>query len=254
MTQESPPPSEIQEKLTAYWNTRSTQYDSTPGHDLHGETYLRAWREALTELLPAAPADILDVGTGTGFLALFAAQLGHRVVGIDVAENMLAIARDKAAEQGAQLTFQLGDAAEPPFAPESFDAIVSRHVTWTLPDPGHAFARWHDLLRPGGRVVAIDGLWGSAGLLTPEDKPENPEWHDHFMEWTAHYSSATLAELPLSMMETLDPALALVRAAGFADARIVRLPEIERIELESLRDARGVTVSHGAIVAVKPSM
>jgi ubiquinone/menaquinone biosynthesis C-methylase UbiE len=63
-------------------------------------------------LLPHAPADVLDVGTGTGFLALLLAELGYRVVGIDLAPDMLEIAQSKCTNEIAP-RFELGDAAAP---------------------------------------------------------------------------------------------------------------------------------------------
>jgi ubiquinone/menaquinone biosynthesis C-methylase UbiE len=51
--------------------------------------------ETLRSLLPPALAEVLDVGTGTGFLALLLAELRYRVVGIDLAPDMLEIARSK---------------------------------------------------------------------------------------------------------------------------------------------------------------
>src|SRR5262245_9423365 len=77
--------------VTAYWNFRSVSYDAQPGHGLHHEAERRAWLAALRELSPPAPADVLDAGTGTGFLAWLLAELGHRVTGVDLAEAMLAV-------------------------------------------------------------------------------------------------------------------------------------------------------------------
>ncbi|MGH8932096.1 MAG: class I SAM-dependent methyltransferase [Egibacteraceae bacterium] len=56
-----------------------------------------AWADVCSGALPTPPADVLDVGTGTGQVALLLADLGHRVTGIDLAEGMLALARAKSA-------------------------------------------------------------------------------------------------------------------------------------------------------------
>ena len=47
----------------------------------------------------------------------------------------------------------------PPFGPGSFDAVTNRHLLWTLTDPATALRNWHALLRPGGVLVVIDGIW-----------------------------------------------------------------------------------------------
>ena len=102
------------------------------------------------------PTDALDVGCGTGFLALQLAGLGHRVVGVDGAEAMLTVARAKASQAGLAIDFQLADAAVLPFAAASFDLVIERHVLWTLLDPAAALADWGRVLRPGGRLILID--------------------------------------------------------------------------------------------------
>jgi SAM-dependent methyltransferase len=54
------------------------------------------------------------------------------------------------------------DAEAPPFPPGSFNLIVERHVLWTLPNPEQALRAWSALLRPGGRLVLIEGDWDMA--------------------------------------------------------------------------------------------
>src|SRR5262249_45381154 len=59
--------------------------------------------------------------------------------------------------QGLDVHFEQGDAEQLPFPPGSFHLAVSRHVLWTLPHPEAALDEWIRVLRPGGRVVVIDG-------------------------------------------------------------------------------------------------
>src|SRR5262245_7289829 len=122
------------EAVIAFWDLRSATYDDSPGHAVQSEAEHRAWLAALGGLLPPPPADVLDAGTGTGFLALLLAELGHRVTGVDLSAGMLSKAREKAAGLGPGTvppTFRVGDAVDPPLAPTSVDAVVSRHVLWT---------------------------------------------------------------------------------------------------------------------------
>ena len=78
-------------------------------------------------------AKVLDAGAGTGALSLLAAELGYVVTALDLSEGMLSKARAKAEAAGFELTFVVGPAAEPP--PGPFDAIMERHVVWTMPTP-----------------------------------------------------------------------------------------------------------------------
>jgi SAM-dependent methyltransferase len=87
---------------------------------------------------------------------------------------MVRRARAKAATHPARtnvadVVFVQGDAAEPPLVPGSYDVVLSRHVLWALPDPAAALARWTGLLRPGGRLVLVEGRWSTQAGLTAEE-------------------------------------------------------------------------------------
>ncbi|MFJ9041346.1 class I SAM-dependent methyltransferase [Streptomyces sp. NPDC102406] len=112
----------------------------------------------MTQWLPEPPCDLLDLGCGTGSLSLLAAEQGHRVTGVDFAPNMVDRARRKLAGYNAQ--FHLGNAASPPVAAASYDVVLARHVLWALPDPATALRTWVSLLRPRGRLVLVEGVWG----------------------------------------------------------------------------------------------
>ncbi len=147
--------------ISKRWNIRARTYDKAPGHGIHSNEEKQAWLRILADALDnKTKLKILDVGTGTGALALLLAEAGHDVSGIDLSDQMLIKAREKAAANNLKVDFRVGDAENPPFPGESFDAIVSRHVLWTLPNPEHAVKTWHSLLKPKGRVVIIDGNWG----------------------------------------------------------------------------------------------
>ena len=86
--------SNVQENITTFWNTVAPFYQKDPSNvpSLESAEY-GAWVRAIERLLPAPPADVLDIGTGTGFVALIASQLGHHAIGLDLATAMLAEAR-----------------------------------------------------------------------------------------------------------------------------------------------------------------
>lgn len=88
------------------------------------------------EPLPVEPRrTILDVSCGTGFLSLLLAELGHFVVGLDLTEGMLEVHRRQARARGLDITMVRGDAEDPPPGLGSFDAVVPRHLLWTLLRP-----------------------------------------------------------------------------------------------------------------------
>ncbi|MDL5200660.1 class I SAM-dependent methyltransferase [Streptomyces sp. ALI-76-A] len=143
----------------ADWDAQAPSFDDAPDHGLRDPQVRLAWAGRLRGWLPGAAADVLDLGCGTGSLSLLAAEQGHRVTGVDRSPAMVGLARAKLA--GRDAVFLVGDAADPPVGEERFDVVLVRHVLWTLPDPGRALRHWRRLLRPGGRLVLVEGVWGT---------------------------------------------------------------------------------------------
>jgi 2-polyprenyl-3-methyl-5-hydroxy-6-metoxy-1,4-benzoquinol methylase len=152
-----------------YWDDAAASFDDKPDHGLRDPRVRQAWVELLRGWLPATQSTILDVGCGTGSISLILAESGHTVTGIDISSAMIAQARSKADSQGLTITFQVMDAAAPQFTSRSFDVITCRHMLWTLPEPAQVLQRWANLLKPGGRLILIEGYWAtSAGLHAQE--------------------------------------------------------------------------------------
>ncbi|GAA0910311.1 class I SAM-dependent methyltransferase [Streptomyces thermoalcalitolerans] len=144
------------------WDARAAVFDDEPDHGLRDPRVRAAWAERLRDWLPGSPSDVLDLGCGTGSLSLLAAEQGHRVTGVDLSPAMVERARVKLA--GLDAVCLVGDAADPPVGGQRFDAVLVRHVLWTLPDPARALRRWKELLRPEGRMVLVEGV---RGTVTP---------------------------------------------------------------------------------------
>ena len=102
---------------------------------------------------------VLELGTGAGDVALFAAGRGANVVATDLSEAMLEAARQAAGDAGAaNVEFRRMDASALEFGATEFDAVIARHVLMFLPDLPVALARVRRVLRPGGKFAAI--VWG----------------------------------------------------------------------------------------------
>jgi 2-polyprenyl-3-methyl-5-hydroxy-6-metoxy-1,4-benzoquinol methylase len=91
---------EIKTAVSRYWSGRAAGFDLAPSHNVLTEAQHQAWLDLLREVAGSPPLTVLDVGCGTGFLAMRMAELGHTAVGIDLAEDMLAAAQRKAASSG----------------------------------------------------------------------------------------------------------------------------------------------------------
>ena len=148
-----------------YWDNAASSFDDEPDHGLRDPLVLENWTTFLRTSLPNTKTTILDIGCGTGSLSVVLAGLGHTVTGIDLSPSMISLARTKAEALGYQIEFHVMDAASPLLPHEHFDAIVCRHLLWTLPEPGHVLQRWAELLKQKGRMILIEGYWGTgAGL------------------------------------------------------------------------------------------
>ncbi|WP_344359585.1 class I SAM-dependent methyltransferase [Streptomyces gobitricini] len=148
--------------IAAYWDAAAASFDGEADHGLGAAPTRAAWARRLRSWLPAEPADVLDVGCGTGSLSLLLAEDGHRVTGVDLAPRMVERARGKLAAAGRAGRFLAGDAMELPTGEERFGVVLCRHLLWTLPDPESALRAWVNRLRPGGRLVLIEGRWREA--------------------------------------------------------------------------------------------
>lgn len=124
--------------------------------------YLLATQETLLReaLAPIGGRRILDVGTGTGRAAIGLAKAGADVVGVDASEEMLAVARERAAAGSTQVEFQRGDAHALAFDDRSFDASVSLRLLMHVPDWRRTVA---EICRVSRRHVVLD--FPAAGSL-----------------------------------------------------------------------------------------
>lgn len=106
---------------------------------------------------------VLDLGSGTGFPAILAGEVvgpEGTVIGIDLAESMLAVATRKAKALGLQhVHFRTGDVTALPFETGSIDAVISRFCLMFLPDIPKAAAEIARVLKPGGYVAAA--VWSA---------------------------------------------------------------------------------------------
>ena len=110
---------------------------------------------------------VLDVGSGTGYPALLAAQVvgpdGH-VVGIDLAERMLAVAGRKATKLGlSNIDFQTGDASKLPFESGRFNAVTTRFCLMFLPDVSKGLEELTRVLKGGGYLTAA--VWSTPAKI-----------------------------------------------------------------------------------------
>ena len=148
-----------------YWTQRAPGYSQVNQEEL-ATNQREVWRRTLVERIGAhfpgrAPGDIhvLEIGTGPGFFAILLAEAGYRVTAIDLTPSMLAEARRNAGDLEDRITFLEMNAQALDFGSGRFDVILSRNVTWNLPEPETAYAEWVRVLKPGGLLLNFDANW-----------------------------------------------------------------------------------------------
>jgi SAM-dependent methyltransferase len=219
---------ELHDRIRQFWDADAATYDRSLGHGIEHPIAAGAWRAALARHLPAAPARVLDAGAGTGAMALLAAELGHRVTALDISPGMLGVAERKAADRGLHLHAIVGAADRPP--PGPFDAVIERHLLWTLPDPADALVRWREVTAEGGRLVLFEGRWGVGGAawkarraatdLVRRLRSTEPDHH-------GEYDPEVRSALPLAGGVDVDAIIGAVERAGWRAVRVERLRDVE---------------------------
>ncbi|MBI1422265.1 MAG: methyltransferase domain-containing protein [Gammaproteobacteria bacterium] len=153
-TQGQPDFTAIKTKQKATWEDGDYHGFATYMHDGAVEI-LNSWDLAGVKTL-------LDVGCGSGQTAIPAALKGMRVTGVDIAENLIAMARELAAVTQLDAQFDVGDAEALPYADRSFDAVISLIGAMFAPRPERVVAEFARVLKPGGKLCMAN--WTPASM------------------------------------------------------------------------------------------
>jgi demethylmenaquinone methyltransferase/2-methoxy-6-polyprenyl-1,4-benzoquinol methylase len=181
------------------------------------------WKARLIDLARIEPgARVLDVACGTGDLAFRAARCGGRVAGLDLTLRMIVLARRKPG--AARIAWLVGDIGQLPLESATVDVITTGYGLRNVPDLSRALAELHRVLRPGGRLCALDF-----------DRPESPALRAVYLSyltlvgsalgWVLHGDPDTYRYIPASIRRYPGArgVVALLQAAGFSDVRHVGL-------------------------------
>jgi demethylmenaquinone methyltransferase/2-methoxy-6-polyprenyl-1,4-benzoquinol methylase len=152
------PPQSTEEERAYYRFNKKAWSIFAPYYDFVTRPFRRL-RDHVTDLAQIGPTmRVLDVATGTGEQALSFAMRAAEVVGVDLSDAMLDIARRK--NQLPNITFQQADAVALPFPDESFDVACISFALHEMPRSirHRALREMRRVVRPGGRIVVVD--WG----------------------------------------------------------------------------------------------
>jgi SAM-dependent methyltransferase len=126
-----------------------------------------------------ADQDFLDVATGSGNAAVAGARHGARTTGLDLVPDLVAAARERAAAEGLEIKFVVGNAEDLPFADDSFDRVSSIFGAMFAPRHLQAAEELVRVARPGGRIAVTawtpEGMNGQMFKTISEHMPAPPE-------------------------------------------------------------------------------
>ena len=186
---------EMRSQMIAHWDKDALNYDEDPAH--HDANDLERWRKLFDQC--GKNSKLLDVGCGTGFVALVAAEYGFDATGLDWSQMMIERASKSAKTIDLSLRFVQGFTEKLPFEGNTFDIVASRHVLWTLVNPVECFQEWRRVLRQGGKVFSD---------YTPRK--------EEYGNIGKHFPMDIESQLPLNRDVGPEEIKALFREAGFS--------------------------------------
>jgi len=185
-------------KAANTYNSASDHFDDSP------LAFWDRYGRGTVERLKLQPGwMVLDVGCGTGASALPAAEgvgPGGKVIGVDLAENMLELARTKAAQRHLQnIEFRLGDMTNLGFPDSHFDAIISVFSIFFVPDMEAAVRELWRMVKPGGKLAVTTWAQHFFGPIYPvwreAVRVERPDLFSAFNPWDRIDSPEQLRQL-----------------------------------------------------------
>lgn len=135
------------ERAAAVWGAGGGKYDEV------SRGIADAIEHCVFRLNPLRGERVLDLSTGTGWTSRAVARRGATVIGVDIAGELLNVAREKAAAEGLPIEYRLGDAECLPFEDGEFDAIVSTFGVMFASRPEAAASELARVCRRGGRIA-----------------------------------------------------------------------------------------------------
>jgi ubiquinone/menaquinone biosynthesis C-methylase UbiE len=138
------------ERVKRLWDRAAPRFDKSMG--FFERVLFQGGREWVCS---QAVGDVLEIAVGTGRnFSYYPADI--RLAGIEISQEMLSLARTRAAELGREFDLRLGDAQSLDFPDASFDTVVCTFSLCSIPDDARAVAELHRVFRPGGRLLLIE--------------------------------------------------------------------------------------------------
>jgi len=147
------------EKEKKFWNSLAGRYDGFIKR-IATKTYLSVFSNLKEDVTGAG--HVLEIATGTGLIAFEISDYVTRVTAIDLAPEMIRVAKEKYLQQNNQnIDFLVGDATNLEFQDNFFDVIIASNVMHLLPSPGVALLEMKRILKEDGKIILPTYLHGA---------------------------------------------------------------------------------------------
>jgi SAM-dependent methyltransferase len=140
------------ERTAAVWSSGGEAYD------VISRQIGIALEHCVARLDPKPGETILDLATGTGWTSRLVARRGANVIGVDIANELLAAASERARNEGLKIEYQIGDAEKLPFADQAFDGVISTFGVMFASRPQDAARELARVCGRGGRIALATWL------------------------------------------------------------------------------------------------
>ena len=207
---------DIKERVEGYWTKRAESFYEQRCFELRSGRAVRWLFEISNATDDRKNMKILDVGCGAGYFEVLLGREGHEITGIDLTPEMIDRATTMIHREELDLSkvsAMVMDAEKPDFPDETFDLIVTRNLTWTLPHPIDAYREWFRVLKKGGILLNFDAEYAKGAHTLNQDENIVHKFLSNDMHEENH---AIYHMLTISTLDRPDWDTEVLREIGFS--------------------------------------
>lgn len=219
----------LKKEIQAYWTERAKGYSEYNQQEM-ADDRRSMWKKKLLSVIgekvpgkKTSQIKILDAGTGPGFFSILLAEAGYQVTAVDATEEMLREACKNAGVLSDLINWKTEDIQDLEEEDSIYDVVVSRNVTWNLPNPELAYREWFRVLKTGGVLFNFDADWYGhlfdqekrAGYEKDRKKAKENNIDDYYKGTDIARMENIARQVPLSRLSRPQWDIDIMKTVGF---------------------------------------